>query len=103
MTRNNIFQVWKPGRACIGQAGPGNDFGSDLCGAPLYQKGNGWQSEANGLYQLAPESPGFDAGARIPNFNDDFTGAGPDVGAHEAGTPPMQFGINARLKAGSAR
>jgi len=28
----------------------------------------------------------------IPNFNDGFTGAGPDMGAHEAGTPRMRFG-----------
>jgi hypothetical protein len=45
------------------------------------------------LYQLAPNSPGYDRGARIPNFNDGFTGAAPDMGAHEAGTPAMKLGV----------
>ena len=31
--------------------------------------------------------PGLDHGVRIANFNDGFTGAAPDVGAHEAGAP----------------
>ena len=44
-------------------------------------------------------NPGFDAGARISNFNDGFTGKGPDVGAHEAGTPVMEFGVKAYLDA----
>ena len=44
------------------------------------------RSEAGGNYQLAPSSPGYDKGVRLPNFNDDFTGAAPDMGAHEAGT-----------------
>jgi hypothetical protein len=46
------------------------------------------------MYQLAPSSPGYDTALRIPNFNDSFTGAGPDVGAHEAATPVMKFGVN---------
>jgi hypothetical protein len=29
---------------------------------------------------------------RLPNFNDDFTGAAPDMGAHETGKPAMKFG-----------
>jgi len=32
---------------------------------------------------LLPDSPGHDAGIRIPNFNDDFKGKGPDIGAIE--------------------
>jgi hypothetical protein len=46
------------------------------------------------MYQLSPTSPGYDAGVRLPNFNDDFQGAGPDMGAHEAGSPAMKFGVN---------
>ena len=42
-------------------------------------------------YQLAPNSPGYDRGAALANFNDGFTGAGPDVGAHEAGTAAMSL------------
>ncbi len=37
-----------------------------------------------GLYPLLPGSPGLDAGLRLPNFNDGFTGAAPDIGAFEA-------------------
>ncbi len=44
---------------------------------------------------MTPDSIGHDQGERLPNFNDDYTGAGPDTGAHEAGTPPMEFGANA--------
>lgn len=106
VSRNNIFHIWKSNWQAIEGAGTGNDFGYDLyngslggasetsgmVGTPIYQSGNGWVSEANGLYQLASNSPGFDRGARLANFNDGFTGAGPDVGAHEAGTPAMLFG-----------
>jgi hypothetical protein len=109
VTRNNIFQIWRPWWGSIGQAGPDNDFGYDLhngkiegkpevrgiVGTPIYKRGHGPQSEAGGQYELDPRSPGFDAGERLPNFNDGFTGAAPDVGAHEAGTPPMRFGLSA--------
>ena len=33
------------------------------------------------------------AGERIANFNDSY--ARPDVGAHQSGSPPMQFGVDA--------
>jgi hypothetical protein len=108
VSRNNIFQIWKPHWAAIGEAGGDNDFGYDLyngkvsvqelkgiVGTPVYQDGNGWRSEAGGMYQLSPKSPGYDAGVRIPNFNDDFIGAAPDMGAHEAGSPRMRFGVKA--------
>ena len=111
VSRNNIFQIWKPWWTVYNGAVSGNDFGYDLyngslgaatitngiSGTPIYQSGNGWASEAGGMYQLAPTSPGYDRGARLPNFNDGFTGAGPDIGAHEAGTPAMVFGINGGL------
>jgi len=51
-----------------------------------------------GMFALAPKSPGFDAGAIIPNFNDGFVGPGPDIGAPEAGSPPMEFGVEAYRK-----
>ena len=112
VSRNNIFQIWKPHWNAIGDPGSGNDFAYDLYnsnpgatirngfkGVAVYAKGNGWKSESGGQYQLSPDSPGFDKGERIPNFNDSFTGAGPDVGAHEAGTPPMRFGVKAAAPA----
>ena len=47
------------------------------------------------LYELARKSPGHDAGVRIANFNDNFRGEAPDIGAHELSTKPMEFGVNA--------
>jgi hypothetical protein len=110
VSRNNIWHIWKPWWAAIDeQHGSGNDFDYDLyngqirasarerhgiSGTPLFEAGNGWVSESKGLYQLAPISPGYDKGVRIPNFNDGYKGAAPDIGAHEAGTPPMRFGAD---------
>jgi hypothetical protein len=37
-------------------------------------------------------NPAIDKGVRLPNFNDDFTGAAPDIGAFEGGRPPLRFG-----------
>jgi hypothetical protein len=44
------------------------------------------------MYQLAPSSPGYGAGVRIPNFNDAY--AAPDFGAQQSGAPAMKFGVN---------
>jgi hypothetical protein len=114
VTRNNIFHIWKSWWSSIASnGGSGDDVDYDLrngnidvaggeahgiVGTPIYQTGNGWVSEAGGMYQLAPNSPGYDAGLVIPNFNDGFTGAGPDMGAHEAGTPAMKFGVSGGTK-----
>lgn len=38
------------------------------------------------------KNPAIDGGARIPGFNDDFTGAAPDIGAYETGRPALRFG-----------
>jgi hypothetical protein len=114
VSRNNIYQIRKPWLAAIHE-GPGAESANDLdydlvngkvfaypaaemngiAGSPVYAAGHGWSSEALGRYQLAPSSPGYDGGERLPNFNDGFTGAAPDIGAHEAGTPPMRFGAAA--------
>jgi hypothetical protein len=46
-----------------------------------------WERSPDGkVLWLKAGSPGFDAAVRLPNFNDDFVGAGPDVGAIEAGS-----------------
>ena len=116
VSRNNIFQIWKPHWDVLSNTGAGDDFGYDLYngklsaadahgifGTPVYQRGNGPVSEDGGRYQLAPGSPGFDAGERIPNFNDDFRGRGPDIGAAEAGAPPMRFGVKAGEPTATAR
>jgi len=57
---------------------------------PIYDPNNG-----DGEFALDSSSPGFDAGVVIPNFNDNYNGAAPDIGAYEAGSPPMEFGVNA--------
>jgi len=67
-------------------------------GVPVYAEGHGPHGRATGLYQLRPDSPGFDAGTRLATINDDFNGKAPDIGAHEAGTPRMEFGVNAYVK-----
>ena len=41
---------------------------------------------------VAAKNPAVDAGVRLPGFNDDFTGAAPDIGAFETGLPPLRFG-----------
>lgn len=38
------------------------------------------------------KNPAIDKGVRIAGFNDDFTGAAPDIGAYETGMPPLRFG-----------
>jgi len=38
------------------------------------------------------KNPAIDAGVRLPGFNDDYTGAAPDIGAFETGLPPLRFG-----------
>ncbi len=48
-----------------------------------------------GSFALKEGTKGYDAGERIPGFNDNHTGTAPDMGAHEAGSAPMQFGVNA--------
>jgi hypothetical protein len=69
-----------------------------IVGVPTYTADVGFDEETlRGIFTLASSSPGYDAGEIIPNFSDGYTGAAPDMGAHEAGTPPMEFGPNAYM------
>jgi hypothetical protein len=34
-----------------------------------------------------------DKALRVPNFNDAYVGAAPDIGAQETGAPILQFGL----------
>ncbi len=108
VTRNNIFHVTSKNRYSIvgSKDSTNNDFDYDLFngkishglgqerhgikGTPRYDPEN-----RTGEFSLLPLSPGHDEGVFIPNFGDGFTGGGPDMGAHEANTPAMQFGVNA--------
>jgi hypothetical protein len=47
-----------------------------------------------GDFSLKSMSPGYRAAEPIPNFNDAF-GPTPDVGAHQSGTLPLEFGVDA--------
>ena len=83
VSRNNLFQVWRSHWAAINEAGgSGNDFDYDLS--------NGRLSEKHGVSGGADK--GVDRGVRIPNFNDNFTGSAPDIGAEEKGAKPLVFG-----------
>jgi hypothetical protein len=95
-SRNNILTMRTPDRAAIKdhQRDPSNDFDYDLYYgtidvAPGNQK-NGifgkpvFDNSTPGKWPLLPESPGYDAAERLPNFNDNYTGEGPDMGAFEA-------------------
>jgi len=43
-------------------------------------------------FQLRPGSVAVDAGVRLPNVNDGFTGRAPDLGAYEIGQPEPHYG-----------
>jgi hypothetical protein len=43
-------------------------------------------------FQLNPDGVAVDAGCRLPNINDDFTGGAPDLGALEVGRPMPIYG-----------
>ena len=112
MTRNNIFHVKDATTNSISDRATNEDINFDY---DLLNKGYPAGHEANGLtntvpiydgpapiidfasktgdFRLASNSPGFDAGVSIPNFTDTYMGVAPDLGAHEAGTDPMVFGV----------
>ena len=106
VSRNNVYYIWKSNWESIAASGGGgNDVDYDLYNgvitgisgvesngvhtAPTFADGNG--VGMSGMYQLAPGTPGYGTGARIPNFNDRY--AAPDVGAAQSGTPAMTFGV----------
>jgi hypothetical protein len=107
VSRNNILHVWKSNAYSVYSAGgSGNDVDYDLrngainisgaevngvVGTPIYDSGNGWQSESGGNYRLSSSSPGYGKAQRLPNFNDAY--AAPDVGAHQSGSAAMSFGV----------
>jgi hypothetical protein len=114
VSRNNILHVRSGGhsiRDASRRPTPEYDYDYDLISGKISAAG---KKEPHGVvgvpvyatdstagdFSLAPGSPGFDAGMRIPNFNDDFRGEAPDIGAFEAGSAHMQFGVNACLGRG---
>ncbi|TWT80329.1 hypothetical protein CA13_17420 [Planctomycetes bacterium CA13] len=113
-TRNNILHVRQEDRRSIADNNRhvDNDFNHDLwsaavpetheaqgqMGIPQYAQGVGFDPETKmGMFQLAPQSKGIDAGVVIPNFCEAIDENQPDLGAHESGTPKMEFGVAAQF------
>lgn len=109
VTRNNILHVPSGRSISTNATNTDNDYDFDLysgevpagsepqgfAGTPDYAAGGFDRGSMSGDFSLADISLGYDSGVALPNFNDGFSGAGPDVGAHEAGTGPMTFGPSA--------
>ncbi len=109
VSRNNILHVREAKNYSVTCApqNTDNDFDCDLVngqvpsgheahgvrGEPVYAPGSGFvPATKTGRFQLAPNSPGAGDGQPIPNFNDSKA---PDIGAHQRGAPPIQYGVNA--------
>lgn len=112
-SRNNILHVHAAtGRSISSYEGNiDNDFDYDLFngsvpeqheshgvrGVPAYVAGAGFDDRTKtGRFQLAPGSPGTEAALPIPNFTGLFTGKAPDVGTHQRGEPPLNYGVAAK-------
>jgi hypothetical protein len=112
VSRNNILHMRSPQNysASNNRQNVDNDFDYDLLsarfpegqeahgvrGEPIYVEGAGLDPKTrSGHFELAAESPGANAGVAIPNFSDGFSGKAPDIGAHQRGAPPIQYGVKA--------
>jgi hypothetical protein len=110
--RNNILHVRSPTNRSISEAKQNvdNDFDYDLFngqvpqgqedhgirGVPTYAADAGFDSATNtGRFQLTPSSLGAGAAQPIPNFSRGYSGPAPDIGAHQRGTPPIRYGVQA--------
>ncbi len=77
---------------------PADNGGHAILGTPIYIKDAYFDfDEMKADFSLNSLSLGYDAGEIIPNFTEDYEGAAPDIGAFEAGNPPMEYGFNAYL------
>ena len=80
---------------CNGRVPPSQDAHA-VHGEPIYAAGAGFDpANRTGRFQLALDSPGVGAGQPIPNFSRGYTGEAPDLGAHQRGAPPIQYGVRA--------
>ncbi len=113
VSRNNILHVRSADgySASSNTRNSDNDFDYDLFngriprdqekhgarGEPIYASGAGFDpATKSGRFQLAPNSPGVGVGVVIPNFSEATTSAVLDMGAHQRGKPPLQFGVGAK-------
>ena len=112
-SRNNILHVREARNHSLSnhRSNIDNDYDYDLFngqipsdieshgvpGEPVYVAGAGLnRATKQGRFELAPGSPGVGAGEWIRNFSPVPRGRQPDIGAHQHGAPPLQFGISAR-------
>lgn len=73
---------------------PLHEMNGILATQPVYEP-EPWVSKSHGTITLAHGMPGHDDGVVVPGFNDDFLGGNPDRAAHETGSAPMEFGVDA--------
>jgi hypothetical protein len=108
-SRNNIWQITADYRNSISdhKRSTSNDFDYDLFNGKILSASSQQENGIKGTpvfetadderpYALDPSSPGYDAGMRIPNFNDSYNGEAPDLGAFESGAQPLRIGVDAR-------
>jgi hypothetical protein len=96
VTRNNIFRSTAGGKTIVDKTNaPDTDVNYDLVDGMMDTLNS--SQERNGIFAiplfdmsmpvtrrgLLPTSPGYDAGVRLPNFNDGYRGVAPDMGATE--------------------
>ena len=83
-------------RAATGQETHGVEVDYDIfeerAPAQIRRRRHAVYHAANLDFRLKPGSKAVDAGVRLPNVNDDFTGQAPDLGAYENGKPLPVYG-----------
>ena len=125
VSKNNIFRVRGDTYPSRRGDGPPNDFRNDLTGGylaggfvrsmfvpsdrlewflaatvPVVKWGKVEFSRGGKNFTITDPivrvpNPAIDKGVGLPGFNDDYQGAGPDIGAFENGNPPLRFGREA--------
>jgi len=112
-SRNNIFHVHDiENSISTRDVNIDFDYDYDLCnqgypdgqeingikGIPVYTNNAGFDFKTmTANFSLDSISPGYNAGAIIPNFVEQYEGDAPDIGAFEAGQVPLEYGIHAYL------
>jgi hypothetical protein len=93
---DNLFDYdLLPGRTAFSDR-PQRQEAHGIKGTPKFVPRWGLDAHSlRGTFALMTSSPGYDHGTIIPNFADQFSGRAPDIGAQEAGTPAMEFGVHA--------
>jgi len=97
-SRNNILHLRTDNGRAIYEPfkHPTNDFDHDMTNgqfhfasgqeAHVLRAAPVWEKAPDGRLWLKPGTPGHDRAVRLPNFNDGFLGAAPDMGAVETGS-----------------